>query len=81
MHALDQKGVQRMTEKPRPPKLSAADKAFRRQAACAVLSGLYASHGIAIMDAEKPERDLAIRSAARVALQQADAVLRREMQA
>lgn len=66
--------------KPRKP-LSAPDKAFRRQAACAVLSGLYASYGPLIMDAAQPERVLAIRTAARVALQQADELVRREGEA
>lgn len=60
------------------PKLSAPDKSFRRQAACAVLTGIYAAHGCEILEADREERALAIRTAARVALQQADELLRRE---
>lgn len=63
------------------PKLSAPDKAFRRAAALAVLGGLYASHGADIMAAEDGARALAIRSAARVALQQAEELVRREGEA
>jgi hypothetical protein len=60
------------------PKLSASERAFLRQAACAVLSGIYAAHGCDIMEAEKAERALAIRTAARIALTQAAELVRRE---
>jgi hypothetical protein len=66
------------TEKPKPPKLTAADKAFRRQVACAVLTGIYAAHGCDIMEADRAEYELAIRTARRVAYEQADEMLRGE---
>lgn len=64
-----------------PKPLSAADKQFHRQCAAAVLSGLYASYGTEIMTAGKPDRDLAIRTAGRVAFAQADEMVRRESEA
>lgn len=67
-----------MPTTPKPPKLSATDKAFRRQAACAVLTGYYAANGAQIMDLQDGDRLLAIRTAARVALQQAAELVRRE---
>lgn len=60
------------------PKLSASDKAFRRAASIAVLGGIYAHHGCDILDMPEPERAIAIRGASRVAMQQADELLRRE---
>ena len=60
------------------PKLSASERAFLRQAACAVLSGIYAAHGCDIMEAPAPDRALAIRTAARIALTQAAELVRRE---
>jgi len=60
------------------PKLSASDKAFRRATAIAVLGGIYAHHGCDILDMEEPQRSVAIRGASRVAMQQADELLRRE---
>lgn len=67
-----------MPTDPSKPKLSASDKAFRRQAACAVLTGLYSAHGCGILEVKGAERMLAIRTAARIAMQQADELLRRE---
>lgn len=67
-----------MTTTPKPPKLSAADKAFRRQAALAVLSGIYACHGDVIMQAQKADYERGLRGARRVAWDQADELLRAE---
>ncbi|MDR6535587.1 hypothetical protein [Variovorax soli] len=60
------------------PKLSSNDKAFRRACAVAVLNGIWTSHGGSIMDADNEGYALAIRSASRMAYQQADEMLRRE---
>lgn len=58
--------------------LSASDRAFRRACAVAVLNGLYVSHGHAFIEADKADRAVAIRSASRIAFEQADEMLRRE---
>lgn len=60
------------------PKLSAPDKAFRRQAALAVLTGIYASHGALIMQAKQGEYERALVGARRVAWHQADYLLASE---
>ncbi|VTU29523.1 hypothetical protein H6CHR_03212 [Variovorax sp. PBL-H6] len=60
------------------PKLSASDKAFRRACAVAVLNGIWTKHVDTILNADKDEYALAIRSASRMAYQQADEMLRRE---
>lgn len=59
-------------------KLSAAQQAARRSYAAAVLTGIYAAHGCDIMEADRAEYDLAIRTARRVAFEQADEMLRAE---
>ena len=61
----------------RQPKLSASQRAFLRQAACAALTGIYASHGSDIL-AATGDRTLAMRAAARIALTQAAELVRRE---
>jgi hypothetical protein len=65
----------------KPPKLSASDKAFRRQAALAVLTGIYASHGEVIMQAKQGDYERALVGARRVAWHQADELLRSEGEA
>lgn len=62
----------------RQPKLSASQRAFLRQAACAALTGIYASHGSDILAATDGDRTLAMRAAARIALTQAAELVRRE---
>ena len=69
------------TDHPKTPKLSASDKAFRRQAALAVLTGIYACHGDVIMQANRPDYERALRGARRVAWHQADELMRGEGEA
>jgi hypothetical protein len=66
------------TRTPHRKMLSAADKAFRRQCAMAVLTGIYSSHGSSIMEADREQYKLAIRTARRVAYEQADEMIRGE---
>jgi hypothetical protein len=57
--------------KPRKP----AGNARRDLFAAAVLTGLSASNGVALMSAAKPERDLAVRSLRRFAYLVADEMI------